>query len=176
MGIADVIGSLLVHPPLVSYATGHHKAFTSHWSPRGVHAASTRRPPTISTAHSDLQASSKWSLRALRRRLTRDLGELQAEKVWSEIDDLVVKCAIAAEPSLFEAASSAVPAVGRGEPTRGCFQVFGFDVMLDADAKPWLLEVNGDPQMTTQSPVDLRVKVRSSDSLQFVFCLRFGLS
>ena len=79
--------------------------------------------------------------------------------MWRGVDDLVVKAVIAAEPSLFEATSTAVPAVARGEPTRQSFQVFGFDVMLDAGAKPWLLEVNGDPQMTTQSPVDLRVKV-----------------
>lgn len=35
---------------------------------------------------------------------------------------------------------------------------FGFDVMLDADAMPWLLEVNCDPSMSTESPLDLRVK------------------
>eukprot|EP00966_Prymnesium_polylepis_P025037 577413-Prymnesium_polylepis.1 len=59
---------------------------------------------------------------------------------------------------MFEAGRKVVAATARGEPTRNCFQIFGFDVMLDADSKPWLLEVNGDPQLTTQSPVDLRVK------------------
>ena len=30
-----------------------------------------------------------------------------------------------------------------------CFQLFGFDVMLDADCRPWLLEV-----MLTEGPFD----------------------
>lgn len=38
-------------------------------------------------------------------------------------------------------------------------QVFGFDVMLDVDAKPWLLEVNLDPALKTDAPLDLRIKV-----------------
>lgn len=37
-------------------------------------------------------------------------------------------------------------------------QIFGFDVMLDAHAKPWLLEVNLDPALKTDSPLDLRIK------------------
>ena len=37
-------------------------------------------------------------------------------------------------------------------------QVFGFDVMPDANGKPWLLEVNCDPQMTTDCPLDLQVE------------------
>ena len=32
--------------------------------------------------------------------------------------------------------------------------------MLDADAKPWLLEVNLDPALKTDSPLDLRVKTK----------------
>jgi hypothetical protein len=30
--------------------------------------------------------------------------------------------------------------------------------MLDANAKPWLLEVNLDPALKTDSPLDLRIK------------------
>jgi hypothetical protein len=39
------------------------------------------------------------------------------------------------------------------------FQLFGFDVMLSAgDLRPWVLEVNLDPSLATDAPLDLRVK------------------
>ena len=38
-----------------------------------------------------------------------------------------------------------------------CFQLFGFDVMLDAEAKPQLLEVNGDPGLRTETPIFLAI-------------------
>ena len=37
-------------------------------------------------------------------------------------------------------------------------QIFGFDVMLDAHLRPWILEVNLDPSLATDAPLDLRVK------------------
>eukprot|EP00966_Prymnesium_polylepis_P292248 6749183-Prymnesium_polylepis.1 len=78
--------------------------------------------------------------------------------MWRKVDDLVVKTLISAEPALANAMSASFPAAARGEPITQCFQLFGFDVMPDADAKPWLIEVNCDPQMTTDSPLDLKVK------------------
>ena len=29
----------------------------------------------------------------------------------------------------------------------GCYKIFGFDVIIDEDLKPWLLEVNSFPSM-----------------------------
>ena len=101
---------------------------------------------------------SKWSLSAFKRRLREDLGEARAASVWLQVDDLVVKTLISAEPTISEALQKNVPASSRGEPNRTCFQVFGFDVMLDAHAKPWLLEVNLDPALRTESPLDLKIK------------------
>jgi hypothetical protein len=101
---------------------------------------------------------SKWSLSALRRRLATELGDEKAAALWRQVDDLIVKSVAAAEPTFASEMEAAIPAASRGEPVRGCFQVFGFDVMLDADAKPWLLEVNCDPALGTDSPLDLKIK------------------
>ena len=101
---------------------------------------------------------SKWSLSALRARLRTEIGADAAAKLWAQVDDLIVKSVIAAEPTLAHATASALPAAANGEPTRACFQLFGFDVMMDADTKPWLLEVNCDPALGMGSPLDLKIK------------------
>lgn len=98
-------------------------------------------------------AGSKWSLSAFKRRLRAEIGEARADKCWRDVDDMVTKAVIAAEPTVHESMRAYIPAAYRGEPNRQCFQVYGFDVMFDADAKPWLLEVNLDPALVPQ-PAD----------------------
>jgi tubulin polyglutamylase TTLL5 len=36
--------------------------------------------------------------------------------------------------------------------------VFGFEILIDSDLKPWLLEVNLSPSLATDSPLDLTIK------------------
>ncbi len=39
-----------------------------------------------------------------------------------------------------------------------CFEVYGFDIMLDEKLKPWLLEVNVCPSLSSSSPLDKQIK------------------
>jgi tubulin polyglutamylase TTLL6/13 len=39
-----------------------------------------------------------------------------------------------------------------------CFEVLGFDIMLDSHLKPWILEVNHSPSFSTDSPLDFKIK------------------
>ncbi len=39
-----------------------------------------------------------------------------------------------------------------------CFEILGFDILLDHKLKPWLLEVNHSPSFTTDTPFDHKVK------------------
>lgn len=39
-----------------------------------------------------------------------------------------------------------------------CFEIYGFDVLIDANLKPWLLEVNVLPSLSSSSPFDKQVK------------------
>ena len=39
-----------------------------------------------------------------------------------------------------------------------CFQILGFDVMIDSKLKPWLIEINQSPSFATDSAFDFRLK------------------
>lgn len=95
----------------------------------------------------------KVGLDEFRRYLASDVGEVRAAEAWRAVDAILVKTCIAAEPLMGQAVSTYLPPNGAK-----CFQLFGFDVMLSADCKPWVLEVNLDPSLATDSPLDLEVK------------------
>ena len=39
-----------------------------------------------------------------------------------------------------------------------CFEIYGFDVLIDDKFRPWLLEVNVAPSLSSSSPYDKKVK------------------
>ncbi|KAG5446229.1 Tubulin polyglutamylase ttll4 [Clonorchis sinensis] len=100
---------------------------------------------------SDLAAKGhKWSLRALWVYF-RSQGIAPAP-VWSSIKDLVVKTAISTETAFNTAMHSYC------NHSYSVNEVFGFDIFLDEDLKPWLLEVNVSPSMHSDSPLDAKIK------------------
>ena len=39
-----------------------------------------------------------------------------------------------------------------------CFELFGFDILIERDFTPWILEVNLSPSLTADSPLDFAIK------------------
>jgi len=39
-----------------------------------------------------------------------------------------------------------------------CFEILGFDVLIDKDLKPWLIEVNHAPSFATETQFDIDLK------------------
>ena len=39
-----------------------------------------------------------------------------------------------------------------------CFEILGFDVLIDEKLKPWLIEINHTPSFATDTPLDFKIK------------------
>lgn len=53
-----------------------------------------------------------------------------------------------------------------------CFEILGFDILLDSDMKPWLMEVNLSPSLATESPLDLKIKSNLFLDAMNLMCLK----
>ena len=49
------------------------------------------------------------------------------------------------------------------------FEIYGFDILIDHKLKPWLIEVNICPSLSSSSPLDRRIKTSLiSDTLNLL--------
>ncbi|NXU21459.1 TTL13 polyglutamylase, partial [Pardalotus punctatus] len=76
-------------------------------------------------------------------------------KLWADIDDIVIKTLISAHAVVKHHYQSCFP---NHTTCCACFEILGFDILLDRRLKPWLLEVNHSPSFNTDSQLDHEVK------------------
>ncbi|XP_069899382.1 tubulin polyglutamylase TTLL13 isoform X2 [Dipodomys merriami] len=78
-------------------------------------------------------------------------------ELWEDIEDIIIKTVISAHPVLRHNYRTCFPQY-LSAGICACFEILGFDVLLDHKMKPWLLEVNHSPSFTTDSRLDREVK------------------
>ena len=84
--------------------------------------------------------------------LKQHIGKTHYTLLFRRIEDIIIKTIIAAENTLFKAFQGSV------RYRDSCFELLGFDILLDSNYNPWLLEVNTSPSFATDSQLDFDLK------------------
>lgn len=87
---------------------------------------------------------SKWDLKSLRIYLLTKIGKEETEMLFSDIQSVILKSLFSVENVMIQ--------------DKHCFELYGYDILIDDKLNPWLLEVNAMPSMVTSSESDKQMK------------------
>ena len=94
--------------------------------------------------------------------------DIDMDLFWSRIYDIIIKSFLAGENAIYTASKKTC--IHR----TNCYEVYGFDVMLDSDFKPWLIEINLSPSLACDSQLDMKIKgTLLADTLNLVGVRQF---
>ncbi|KAI8828941.1 tubulin-tyrosine ligase family-domain-containing protein [Chytriomyces cf. hyalinus JEL632] len=97
-------------------------------------------------------ADSKWSLERLQEYFT--LQGIAFPKIMESIHHVIISTVISAHASNSSGTRMYAANVS------SCYELFGFDVLLDSNLKPWVMEVNISPSLKASCCVDEVIKSR----------------
>lgn len=72
-------------------------------------------------------------------------GHERVNEAFTQIQDLIIKSLLSVNKIIIN--------------DKHCFELYGFDILLDDQLKPWLIEINASPSMTANTPQDYDGKI-----------------
>jgi tubulin polyglutamylase TTLL4 len=145
----------LYNEGLVRFATIPYSSKKSNLKNKCIHltnfSINKDSPTFINNKNADEDNyGSKWSFRALRA-YYEEVG-IDPERIFDQIRDIIIKTLISSEGSI---CGKLQKYACRPD---SCYELFGFDVLIDKNLKAWLLEVNIYPSLSLTSPLDSKIK------------------
>lgn len=104
-------------------------------------------------------SSSKRTISTVLHQLQHRGYAVDPDAFWRQVADIVTKTLIAMWPAMWGSYQAAFDVDGQSDVDCRGFHLVGFDILMDAHLKLWLLEVNSSPSFSTRSPVDAAIKV-----------------
>lgn len=86
----------------------------------------------------------KWSTKDLRFYIESVYGTEKAQRCFDDIHNLMIMSLKSVQSVIIN--------------DKHCFELYGFDVLLDSNCKPWLIEVNSSPSLSTTTKSDFKLK------------------
>ncbi|XP_053706189.1 probable tubulin polyglutamylase TTLL9 isoform X2 [Synchiropus splendidus] len=97
----------------------------------------------------DPEKGCKWHMQQLRSYLTAKHGRTTVETLFKEMDNIFIRSLLSVQKVIIN--------------DKHCFELYGYDILLDQNLKPWLIEVNASPSHTPSSREDYQMKCRLLD-------------
>lgn len=97
------------------------------------------------------QSGCKWGLRSLRQYFMTTVGETATNCVFGEIQWLILRTLQAVQKVMMQ--------------DKHCFELYGYDILIDETLKPILMEVNASPSLTAETPADYHLKFNLLDDM-----------
>ncbi|GAB5363425.1 hypothetical protein AAMO2058_000881900 [Amorphochlora amoebiformis] len=109
--------------------------------------------------------SGKWTISRLFK-FMKEEQKIDTRMMWARIKDVILKTFISVSPMLAERYKGLFP----NDYTGGlCFELVGFDIMLDSELNAYVLEVNRNPSLNMSTPLDVTLKGDvTADTLRLV--------
>ncbi|XP_074825908.1 putative tubulin polyglutamylase TTLL9 isoform X2 [Natator depressus] len=92
----------------------------------------------------DPEKGCKWMIQRFRQYMTAKHGAEVVETLFAEMDNIFIKSLQSVQKVIIS--------------DKHCFELYGYDILIDQDLKPWLLEVNASPSLTASSQEDYELK------------------
>ncbi|XP_055043938.2 probable tubulin polyglutamylase TTLL9 isoform X1 [Misgurnus anguillicaudatus] len=94
----------------------------------------------------DPEKGCKWQIQQLRLYLTAKHGFDTVQSLFKEIDNIFIQSLLSVQKTIIN--------------DKHCFELYGYDILLDENLKPWLIEVNASPSLSASSQEDYDMKYR----------------
>ncbi|CDW88353.1 tubulin-tyrosine ligase family protein [Stylonychia lemnae] len=98
-----------------------------------------------------LYGGTKISIQTLKKRVQQAANVNWDDQIWPQIRDVVLKSMVACQNDI------------QFNPC--CFELFGFDILIDQDMKCWLIEINSSPSLARETLLDDMIKQRLIDDI-----------
>jgi hypothetical protein len=139
--------SIHVHRLLCRYDPSDMSNLFSHLTNASINKAS----PDLLTDKEVIGSGCKWTMARWFDYL-ESIG-VNPYAVWERIKDIAIL--------------TLLPIVAEVPGNTRCFELFGFDIMLDETHKPWIIEVNASPAIAISGLQDTTVKIVSRHDTQW---------
>lgn len=93
----------------------------------------------------------KWDMRHLKHYLMGKYGEEPVNKLVGNIQRIIMKSFISVQKVIAN--------------DNHCFELYGFDILVDSDLNPWLIEINSNPSLTANTSQDSEMKIKLLDDM-----------